>query len=116
MAKEHLTPQLLAYACNQRALDPAPNERMAIHIQLLQYLYPMRDGAPFLEAGLRQDLSRRLINPNIFHPLVQSDCHVVQRAPALPEAAIVSRETPEQRRARIRLIAKQTGVTLPARE
>lgn len=113
-AREELTSAHLAYACAQRTFDPAPDQKMAVHIQLLTYLYPMRDGVPCLTTGLRHDLPERMNNPSTFHPLVINQAHC---APSLPSAAEpvpqFLTETPEQRRKRIRLLARQTGVKLP---
>lgn len=65
-AKQHLSPDALRYAVRQRLLDPAPPEQ-ALHLALLRYVFPLRDGAPDCSGGLRQDLSLRLANPDQFH-------------------------------------------------
>jgi len=112
-AKNQLTPQHLTYAATQRTLDPDPNQRLAIHVQLLAYLYPLSNGSPAVEQGLRQDLEQRMREPHVFHPLSVSTAHA---APALPPAhwmPVWSDESPEQRRQRLDLLAQQTGAAIP---
>lgn len=113
VAKRNLTATQLAYACTQRAVDPDPNLRIAIHIQILSYLYPLRDGMPNLDAGLRRDLPDRMRTPHIFHPL---NADQSQRPPVLPPApteppAWLS-ESLAARRRRLEALAKQTGTPL----
>ena len=113
-AREQLTSAHLAYACMQRALDPSPDQKMAVHIQLLTYLYPIRDGAPCFTAGLRHDLPQRMDDPSTFHPLVINQAHAAPQLPAGPHRPpSFAIETPEQRRKRIRLLASKTGALLP---
>ena len=68
-AKERLEVEQLLYAVQQRVLDPEPPKAMAITQQLLRYLYPVVDGTPSLEQGLRPDLGERMQKPEVFHPL-----------------------------------------------
>jgi hypothetical protein len=105
-AKADLSPPLLAYATTQRLLDPEPRQQLAIHIQLLAYLYPLHNGVPFVQQGLRPDLQRRIQQPGVFHPLITHPEH--QRA--LPPAADVPlpQESREQRRRRIQSLAEAT--------
>lgn len=116
-AKEELDKTLFAYACTQRTLDPEPNLNLAIHIQLLTYLYPTIDSRPFFSKGLREDLPSRLQNPFVFHPINFVAAHQnpptlrLQEQPASP--APWRLETPEQRRERLLRLAKQTGVNIP---
>lgn len=107
-AKDTLSLDHLSYACTQRTLDPEPNLKLAIHIQLLTYVYPLRDGIPFFETGLRSDIERRMRHPFVFHPLTATETHQAPRLPPVPiEPPKFQTETPEQRRSRLKLIAGQ---------
>jgi hypothetical protein len=113
-AKRDLTNEHLTYAATQRTLDPDPNQRLAIHVQLLAYLYPLRDGSPAVDQGLRHDLKRRMADPHVFHPLSVNIAHT---APALPPAEhwlpVWTDESAQQRRERLDRLAQQTGVSVP---
>lgn len=68
-AKTELAPAHLLYAVQQRVLDPEPAREQAITQQLLRYLYPLADGMPALDRGLRSDLAQRMAAPERFHAL-----------------------------------------------
>lgn len=108
-AKQSLTSSILLYSCSQRMLDPDPNLKLAIQIQLLSYIYPMRDGQPYLDGGFRADLPQRMSRPYEFHPLTIVEAY---SPPKLPEAPVkpplFMTETPEERRKRLHVIAQQT--------
>lgn len=117
-AKAELTPALLGYAAQQLCLDPEPDLDRPLHIQLLRYVYPLRDGVPQLGRGLRHDIEERLRNPQDFHALTQSAegflvgaalAALPESEPALPWLT----ETLQARRARLRSIAREVGTTLP---
>lgn len=113
VAKRNLTAHQLAYACTQRALDPDPNLRVAIHIQLLGYLFPLRDGMPDLQAGLRRDLPDRMRAPHTFHPLTADQSRqapVLPPAPTEPPAWLA--ESHAARRRRLEALARQTGTPI----
>lgn len=107
-AKQELTPLQLAYACNQRILDPEPRQQLAIHIQLLAYLYPLEAGVPVVDRGLRPDLAERMRQPQSFHPLSTYQAH---QPPALPPPPAIPRtESAAERQQRLIRLAAQTGV------
>ena len=66
-AKEHVTPAMWTYAAGQRLMDPAPAKELAIHIQLLRYLYRLENGMPNFTWGLKEDLSVRMQLSGSFH-------------------------------------------------
>ncbi len=68
-AKAELELEHLLFAVQQRVLDPEPAREQAITQQLLRYLYPLANGMPAVERGLRRDLQQRLAAPDWFHPL-----------------------------------------------
>lgn len=111
-AKQQLTPGHLAYAATQRVLDPEPRNQVAIHIQLLAYLYPLRNGAPDLARGFRMDLEQRMAAPGRFHPLTAAAEHQRVLLPGEPQTPFTPQETAEQLRRRLNRIASQTGVVL----
>lgn len=113
-AKSQLSPLHLAYAATQRILDPNPNTKLAIHVQLLTYLYPLENALPVIGRGLRADLQQRMQDPDRFHPIATAERENNQayQPPALlPAPAPAPLETLEQRRTRLERIAAQTGVT-----
>ena len=59
-AKQHVSPDMWIYAARQRLMDPAPAKDVAIHIQLLRYLYRLENGIPNMEWGLKYDLLARM--------------------------------------------------------
>lgn len=111
-AKQELTPQLLAYAATQRLLDPEPRQQLAIHIQLLAYLYPLHNGMPVVERGLRADLTERLQQPDQFHPLITPEAHRRVLLPGEDEPTPLPPESPSELLRRISGLASQTGVSL----
>lgn len=111
-AKHQLDPQLLAYAATQRLLDPEPREKLAIHVQLLAYLYPIHNGIPAVDQGLRSDLDERLRNPDRFHPLVSIEAHRRVLLPGEHDNASLPAESAAELRRRISALANQTGVAL----
>lgn len=114
-AKGEITNDMFTYACTQRILDPEPRDKQGLHIQLLFYLYPTRDGVPDLKAGLRKDLHQRMADPSTFHPLVTQACH--QQVTALPEPKYGPPvETREQRIDRLYRSAREHGWCHPGQE
>lgn len=110
LAKRQLTPQLIAYAAKQRLLDPEPREKLAIHVQLLVYLYPLHNGMPAVEQGLRPDLDERLRQPDRFHPLTTIEAHRRVLLPGEPEPIPVM--STSELMQHLSQLASQTGVTL----
>lgn len=111
-AAKQLTIDHLSYAATQRLLDPDPNQKLAIHIQLLAYIFPLRDGLPATDRPVRHDLAERMRSPHRFHPLSPAPAHA---APALPPFPSVLSSSPswqeeplEQRRRRLEHLAQQT--------
>jgi hypothetical protein len=84
-AKQHITPAMWTYAAGQRLLDAAPAKEVAIHIQLLRYLYRLENGIPNIEWGLKQDLLARMEQAGIFHedPRSLADLIAAEGAPSL---------------------------------
>jgi hypothetical protein len=84
-AKQHVTPAMWAYAAGQRIMDAAPAKEVAIHIQLLRYLYRLENGIPNIEWGLKQDLLARMERAGIFHedPRSLADLIAAEGAPNL---------------------------------
>jgi hypothetical protein len=68
--KDQVSDEMWAYACNQRLLDPEPDKELALHIQLLRYVYRVRDGQPAFDWGLKTDLPQRMALGGQFHPPV----------------------------------------------
>lgn len=109
-AKRELDPLHLAYACNQRILDPEPQQQLAIHIQLLAYLYPLDAGVPVVDRGLRRDLPQRMERPQTFHPLSIYQAHQPPALAAAPPLGAIRRESAAERQQRLVRLAAQTGV------
>ncbi|MEK0418401.1 MAG: hypothetical protein RI949_2407 [Pseudomonadota bacterium] len=65
--KETVTDEMWAYAIAQRRMDPAPDKELSIEMQLLRYLYRVRDGMPAFDWGLKLDLPRRMAQGSVFH-------------------------------------------------
>lgn len=74
-AKELLTPEHLLYAMQQLQADPEPQRELSVPQQLLRYVFPLRDGKPNYEQGLRPDLVERMQRPEVFHPLRVEAAH-----------------------------------------
>ena len=68
--KETVTDEMWAYAIAQRRMDPAPDKELSIEMQLLRYLYRVRDGMPAFDWGLKLDLPHRIANGGVFHGAV----------------------------------------------
>jgi hypothetical protein len=64
---KELSPVVLQYAIKQRMLDPDPPDKIAFHMQLFRYVYPLQNGAAVLSRGFRDDLRERISNPDTFH-------------------------------------------------
>jgi len=67
-AKDHVTPAMWSYAAGQRLMDPSPQKELAIHIQLLRYIYRLENGMPNFQWGLKLDLWERMVQLGTFHP------------------------------------------------
>lgn len=111
-AKQQLNPQLIAYAAKQRLLDPEPREKLAIHVQLLAYLYPLHNGMPAVEHGLRTDLEERLRQPDRFHPLTTLAAHRRVLLPGEEQHTPLPVESAAELKRRISALAGETGVRL----
>jgi hypothetical protein len=68
--KDTVTDQMWAYAIAQRRMDPAPDKELSIEMQLLRYLFRVRDGMPAFDWGLKPDLAQRIANGGVFHQAV----------------------------------------------
>ena len=66
-AKRNLAPAMWTYAAGQRLMDPEPANELAIHLQLLRYLYRLENGMPNFTWGLKEDLSVRMQLSGSFH-------------------------------------------------
>jgi hypothetical protein len=82
-AKAQLTPEMLQYAACQRLIDPDPPKELAIHVQLLRYVYRLEDNLPNFQWGLKADLPARMASPSQFHgqQLSQFELDRLQGAP-----------------------------------
>lgn len=112
-AKAELTPALLGYAAQQLCLDPEPDLDRPLHIQLLRYVYPLRDGVPHLASGLRHDIDQRMRNPQEFHPLTRPSEAMAAAAfaPWPPQSWLT--ESMVDRRARLLRLAQEVGTPVP---
>lgn len=111
-AKQQLTPQSLAFAVSQRAMDPSPPKEAPLHLSLLRYLYPLRNDCAEVERGLRPDLAQRMAQPDRFHdPAPARDEHAPVSARRLTASGYwhPSGMTPEQRHAHILKVAEQVA-------
>lgn len=66
--KATVTDEMWAFACAQRRMDPNPDKELSLDIQLLRYVYRIRDGQPAFDWGLKQDLPQRMALASQFHP------------------------------------------------
>ena len=66
--KVNVTDEMWLYACSQRRMDPDPDKELALDIQLLRYVYRIRDGQPAFDWGLKTDLPQRMAMGGQFHP------------------------------------------------
>jgi len=64
--KDDVSDEVWAYACNQRLLDPNPDKEQALHLQLLKYVYRVRDGQPAFDWGFKEDLPQRMSAGAVF--------------------------------------------------
>lgn len=62
-----VTDEMWVYACAQRRMDPNPDKELALDIQLLRYLFRIRDGQPAFDWGLKADLPQRMALGGQFH-------------------------------------------------
>jgi hypothetical protein len=109
-AKQQLTPQSLAFAVSQRAMDPNPPKEVPLHLSLLRYLYPLRNDYADVERGLRPDLAQRMAQPDRFHdPAPARDEHAPASARRLAASGFwhPSMLTPEQLRTHVQKVAEQ---------
>lgn len=65
--KVSVTDEMWVYACAQRRIDPSPDKELPLDIQLLRYVYRVRDGQPAFDWGLKTDLSQRMAMGGRFH-------------------------------------------------
>lgn len=83
-----LSLMLLEYAIKQRMLDPSPPDKIAFHMQLFRYVYPLENNVAVFDRGLRTDLRKRLSNPDIFYdPSPQREEFMAPSDYRLPEGA-----------------------------
>jgi hypothetical protein len=68
--KTNVTDEMWMYACAQRRMDPSPDKELSLDIQLLRYVYRVRDGQPAFDWGLKTDLPQRMAMGGQFHPPV----------------------------------------------
>jgi hypothetical protein len=82
--KATVTDEMWAYACAQRRMDPNPDKELSLDIQLLRYVYRIRDGQPAFDWGLKQDLPQRMALRGQFHPpaLIGDPTPAPQQLPA----------------------------------
>lgn len=122
-AKIHLTPASLAFAVQQRLLDPAPPKEQALHVCLLRYVFPVErtvrrergeevaHDQVLLENGPRSDLRERMAQPDRFHDPAPSrqEHQAVPSRPQLPGRGNAywhpNQLTPQQRRDHIQGVA-----------
>jgi hypothetical protein len=105
-----VTDEMWAYACQQRLMDPAPDDRLPIFQQILRHLYRLRDGQPEFAWGLRPDLPQRMAQANRFQPLFAATPPPPAPALAPPEPQVP--ESPQARRARLLALAESAGIDL----
>jgi len=109
-AKQQLTPQSLAFAVSQRAMDPSPPKEVPLHLSLLRYLYPLRNDCAEVERGLRTDLAQRMAQPDRFHdPAPAREEHTPASARRLTASGFwhPSMLNPEELRAHVQKVAEQ---------
>jgi hypothetical protein len=82
--KTTVTDEMWVYACAQRRMDPDPDKELALDIQLLRYVYRIRDGQPAFDWGLKQDLPQRMAMGGQFHPPVLPAADPTPMPPQLP--------------------------------
>ena len=82
--KVNVTDEMWIYACAQRRMDPNPDKELALDIQLLRYVYRIRDGQPAFDWGLKADLPQRMSMGGQFHPPVLPAGDPTPPPPQLP--------------------------------
>ena len=82
--KVNVTDEMWLYACSQRRMDPNPDKEIALDIQLLRYVYRIRDGQPAFDWGLKADLPQRMAMGGQFHPPVLPAGDPTPPPPQLP--------------------------------
>ena len=82
--KVSVTDEMWIYACAQRRMDPDPDKELALDIQLLRYVYRVRDGQPAFDWGLKADLPQRMAMGGQFHPPVLPAGDPTPPPPQLP--------------------------------
>ena len=82
--KVSVTDEMWLYACSQRRMDPNPDKELALDIQLLRYVYRIRDGQPAFDWGLKTDLPQRMAMGGQFHPPVLPASDPTPPPPQLP--------------------------------
>jgi hypothetical protein len=105
-----ISDEMWLYAVQQRIMDPAPDDKLPIVQQVFRYLFRLRDGSPAFEWGLREDLPERISAADQFHPLTPAAS--AHKPPEMPPIFERPPESPQDRRARLLALAKETGVDL----
>ena len=82
--KVNVTDEMWLFACSQRRMDPNPDKELALDIQLLRYVYRVRDGQPAFDWGLKADLPQRMAMGGQFHPPVLPAGDPTPPPPQLP--------------------------------
>ena len=82
--KVNVTDEMWVYACAQRRMDPNPDKELSLDIQLLRYVYRIRDGQPAFDWGLKQDLPQRMAMGGQFHSPVLPAGDPTPPPPQLP--------------------------------
>lgn len=109
-AKQQVTPESLAFAVSQRAMDPSPPREMPLHLSLLRYLYPLRNDCAEVERGLRPDLAQRMAQPDRFHdPAPAREEHAPASARRLAASGYwhPSQMSPDERHVHVRKVVEQ---------
>jgi hypothetical protein len=82
--KTTVTDEMWAFACAQRRMDPSPDKELPLDIQLLRYVYRIRDGQPAFDWGLKEDLPQRMALGGQFHSPVLPPGDPTPTPPQLP--------------------------------
>jgi hypothetical protein len=82
--KTSVSNEIWMYACAQRRMDPEPDKELPLDIQLLRYVYRVRDGQPAFDWGLKQDLPQRMAMGGQFHSPVLPAVDPTPTPPQLP--------------------------------
>ena len=82
--KVSVTDEMWVYACAQRRMDPNPDKELSLDIQLLRYVYRVRDGQPAFDWGLKTDLPQRMAMGGQFHSPVLPAVDPTPTPPQLP--------------------------------